>query len=491
MTLFPPHYIDFYKSGHIYQMPDKVERQFNNYTSRSSRLPGVNHMVFFGLQYFITEYLIRQWNLNFFQLDKTVVVKKYKDRMNKALGEGSVGIEHIEDLHDYGRLPITILALPEGSIVPTKVPCLVYFNSDPRFAWLVGYLETILSTTLWGACNSATIAYEYRKLMIRWAKETGGDLSFVPFQGHDFSMRGMFGLEAACISGAAHLLSFMGTDTVPALDFIEEYYEPGELFLGGSVPATEHSVMCMGSKEGEYETIKRLITETYPSGVISVVSDTWDLWHVIQSTLPKLKDEILNRHGTLVIRPDSGDPVDILCGTWTPVDHPGAKTEAHHKGVIELLWDIFGGTINDKGYKQLDSHIGAIYGDSITPDRADRIFRRLEEKGFASTNVVLGIGSYTYQYNTRDTLGQAIKATHGVIDSVPRDLFKDPLTDKGDKKSAKGLLAVFEENGSYVLKEQATWDEVTNCALNPVFIDGHFVAPESFGKIRNRLLGML
>lgn len=501
MNFFPPHLIDFYKSGHIYQMPDKTTLQFNNFTCRGSRLPDVKHSVFFGLQGFMLEYLVHQWNTNFFNVSKDKCLAKYQRRMDKALGVGSVKTDHIADLHDYQRLPLTILALPEGSLVPLRVPSMVYYNSQPDFSWLVGYIETILSTCVWGMINSATIAFQYRKKLQKWAKETGGDINSVPWQGHDFSARGMFGPEAAAMSGAAHLLSFTGTDTVWALDYIEQYYYPSEnLFLGGSVPATEHSVMCMGGKGDEIETIKRLITKIYPNGIISVVSDTWDLWEVITSFLPKLKKYIMVREGKLVLRPDSGNPVEILCGVEHYIDETDnycrsdsprvPVSEPERKGVIELLYDIFGGTTDDKGYKQLDSHIGAIYGDSITLDRAEQICTRLAAKGFSSTNVVLGIGSYTYQYNTRDTLGQAIKATFGIVNGEERELFKDPKTDKGEKKSARGLLAAYGTSGNYKLKEQATWAEVHGCAFEPVFQDGIVKRIQSFDDIRGRLLGM-
>ena len=184
---------------------------------------------------------------------------------------------------------------------------------------------------------------------------------------------------------------------------------------------------------------------------MSIVSDTWDLWEVLTEYLPQLKDEIMARDGKVVIRPDSGDPVDIICGTRLGNDTTGSQSTSTESGVIELLWDTFGGTINEKGYKELDSHIGCIYGDAITHERAREIFERLEAKGFASTNIVFGVGSFTYQFNTRDTFGFAMKATYGEVNGVGREIFKDPITDNGEKKSAKGLLMVQknENNGDY------------------------------------------
>jgi nicotinamide phosphoribosyltransferase len=360
---------------------------------------------------------------------------------------------------------------------------------------------------LWQPITSATIAYEYKKILEKYALETTGTTEGVQWQGHDFSMRGMSSVESAILSGMGHLLSFTGTDTIPAIYQLESSYNASGL-IGASVPATEHSVMCMGTKESEIDTFKRLLT-LYPTGILSVVSDTWDLWKVCTEYLPTLKEQILSREGKLVIRPDSGDPVDIICGTYQPHHRDFSERETpEHRGVIELLWDIFGGTINEQGYKVLDSHIGAIYGDSITLDRAEQICSRLKAKGFASTNVVLGIGSYTYQYNTRDTFGFAVKATYGEVrdycigcDDVEdckgdccnaiskgREIFKDPITDDGTKKSKKGLLQVtYDSDMNMICLDQQTWQEESRGILTTVFKDGKLVKETTLDKIREVL----
>ena len=205
-----------------------------------------------------------------------------------------------------------------------------------------------------------------------------------------------------------------------------------------------------------------------------------------------MKEEILARDGKLVIRPDSGDPVDILCGNSKEVDaynDVDGRERCESKGVIELLWDVFGGTINEQGYKVLDSHIGAIYGDSITIERANEICKRLEAKGFASTNVVLGIGSFTYQYNTRDTFGFAMKATYVEINGEGREIFKDPITDDGTKKSATGLLKVFKTTleGDIVLHDQVSWEEEKEGILQTIYKDGKFYNETTLTEIKNRL----
>lgn len=476
-------YTDGYKVDHRRQYPDKTTLVYSNWTPRMTRIKGVDQVVLFGLQYFIKKYMIADFNTNFFKQPKTEVCKKYQRRINNYLGENSVGIKHIQDLHDLGYLPMVIKALPEGVSVPIKVPMLTMYNTKAEFFWLTNYFETILSTTLWLPCNSATIAKQYRKILDKYANDTSSVLEFVDWQGHDFSMRGMGGLEAATVSSAGHLLSFTGTDTIPTIDFLEDYYNANSdtELVGGSVAATEHSVMCMGTNTGEQETFKRLITEVYPNGIVSIVSDTWDLWKVLTEYLPNLKEDVLARNGKVVIRPDSGDPADIICG------NPNGTTEAAKKGVVQLLWDIFGGTTNDKGYKELDSHIGAIYGDSITIDRATEICERLKQNGFASTNVVLGIGSFTYQYNTRDTFGFAMKATYGEVDGASREIYKNPITDDGTKKSAKGLIKIVKENGNYALVDQVSWEEEQKGELKEVFRDGELVVDHSLAEIRKRI----
>jgi len=470
----PINFTDFYKTDHRRQYPPNTELVYSNFTPRGSRIDGVGEVVVFGIQYFIKEYLIKRFNEGFFRMPKEKAVAAYRRRLDNALGKGAVSMEHIEALWDIGYIPVEIKAMEEGSLCPMRVPLLTIQNTHPMFFWVTNFLETLLANVLWGPITSATIAQTYRKILGSYAVETSDIPEFVYWQGHDFSMRGMMGIEAACMSGAAHLLSFTGTDTIPAIDFLEEYYNANsdEELIGGSVPATEHSVMSVAGIEDEIGTFKRLITETYPTGIVSIVSDTWDFWKVMREYLPKLKTEILQRDGRVVIRPDSGDPVKIICGTETD---PGA---------IECLWNIFGGTVNSKGYKQLDPHVGLIYGDSITIDRCRAICEGLKRKGFASTNMVLGIGSYTYQYNTRDTFGFAMKATYAVVGGESINIWKDPKTDDGLKKSAKGLLCV---DNARRLIEEVSVEEANTGLLKTVFKDGHLLRETNLSSIRDRL----
>lgn len=487
--------IDFYKADHRRQYPSGTTLVYSNLTARSAKYCGIPEplfngaITFFGLQYFIKHFLIDTWNREFFHLDKEEVVRVYKRRMDNALGKDAIPTDHIEALHDLGHLPICIRALPEGTQVPIKVPCMVIYNTHPDFFWLTNYLETVLSAYMWKPITSATIAKHYRILLTNHAKQTGQDDSFVNFQAHDFSFRGMSGPEDAALSGAAHLTSFVGTDSVPAIDLLEEYYlaDVEKEMVGVSVPATEHSVMCMGTKDDEINTFRRLITELYPTGIVSIVSDTWDFWKVIDQYAKDLFFDIIKRDGKVVFRPDSGNPVDVICGLeLNSIDWHNAN-EAARKGAVECLWDTFGGTVNEAGYKVLDPHVGVIYGDSITLERAHMILKTLKKKGFAASNIVFGVGSFTYQHVTRDSFGFAVKSTAGCVDGKYREIFKDPITDSGVKKSAKGFIMVKTVDGKLQVFDQQDVLETPGDEMREVFRDGHLLIEQSLQGIRQRI----
>jgi nicotinamide phosphoribosyltransferase len=481
---------DGYKTGHHQQYPKGTTLVYSNFTPRSNKYApkGCDEVVSFGQQ-MIMKQIHEAFQNEFFSKPKEEVCGEMKRELSLYLGT-DYDVSHFEALHDLGYLPIIVKGIEEGSLVPMRVPVLTIYNTLPEFYWVTNYLETIISNLLWKPMTSATIAHTYRKVLTNWQEKTDAEKGwFVDWQGHDFSMRGMDSVEATIASGLGHLTSFSGTDSLPAIYGARKFYGE-EGFVGGSVNATEHSVMCAGSKDDEVGTFRRLL-ETYPKGILSVVSDTWDLWKVCTEHIVTLKEEILARDGKLVIRPDSGDPVDILCGLANT--GRAAKGDSHdnvnatYKGVIELLWDVFGGTINEQGYKVLDSHIGAIYGDSITIDRADEICRRLEAKGFASTNVVLGIGSFTYQYNTRDTFGFAMKATYVEVDGIGREIFKDPITDDGIKKSAKGLLRVAGDETHMLLEDQCNWEQETTGKLQTIYKNGEFYNETTLTKIKEKI----
>ncbi len=473
---------DGYKTGHHQQYPKGTEQVYSNWTPRSNTYApeGCDKVLSFGQQYVIT-WLHDYFETNFFSKPKEDVCNEIEEELSMYLGTPYDGT-HYRQLHDLGYLPIRVKSLPEGMEVPIRVPMLTVVNTHKDFYWVTNFLETIFSTMLWQPMTSASIALLYKRIFKKWVLKTDPEnLPFIDFQGHDFSMRGMGGLQSALSSGLGHAAVFLGSDTLPVISGMRKYYN-AEGFVVGSVNATEHSVMCAGTKDDEIGTFRNLM-ETYPNGILSVVSDTWDLWKVLTSYLPILKDEILGRDGKLVIRPDSGDPVAIICGTNLKI---GGSTP-QEKGVVELLWETFGGTVNEQGFKVLDSHIGAIYGDSITTERAENICQRLHDKGFASTNVVLGIGSFTYQFKTRDTFGFAMKATSVVVNGERREIFKDPITDDGVKKSAKGLVKIIKEDNEYVLVDQVTEEEEKEGELKVIYEDGRFRENVNLQTIRERI----
>ncbi len=463
---------DAYKLGHAEQYPPGTTKVYSNLTPRSTKLFNVpaeyndGKIVWFGLQGFLNE-LEETWNETFFKKDIDAIVLQFARFIEPFGGDGAKWGVRLRELHKAGFLPLEIKALREGSLVPAGIPVLTITNTLPEFYWLPNFLETYLSAELWKASTSATTARVYRRILDKYAIKTGASLAFVDWQAHDFSVRGMSGIADAAKSGAGHLLYFTGTDNLPAVQYVMDNYYGQNTFVGGSVPASEHAIMSAGGKESELETFRRLLA-TYPTGVISIVSDTWDFWRVITEYTVQLKDTIMNRQKNVqglaktVFRPDSEDPVKVICGN---PDAPEGSPE--RKGAVQCLWEVFGGTVNTKGYKTLDEHVGLIYGDSITPARAEQILATLAENGFASDNIVFGVGSFTYQYCTRDTLGFAMKATYVEIDGQGMAIAKAPRGDSG-KASASGLLRVKkDESGTYFLEQNC--ESASGGLLVPVY----------------------
>ena len=541
MELFGPHGTDAYKLGHGLQDPQGITLKYSNLTPRSDRLfkaiQGFDHkVVVFGVQGGWQE-IVEIWDRSFFSQPKEKAIERYKRRVDGMIGLDVIPVDKMERLHDLGYLPLSLRSIDEGARIGMKVPVLTLESTNDDFSWLTNYLETIVSNTLWKSITNATIAFEYKRLLTKFAKLTGSDLDLVQFQAHDFSARGMSGPEDAARSGAAHLAAGnSGTDTVSAIDYLEDYYgaDSTKELVGVSVPATEHAVSSsnillrqrdaladpelLETEESARQLAEAMflydyITKLHPTGIASYVADTYDYWHVLTEILPHtmMKTAIMKRDGKLVIRPDSGDPVKIICGltegeyrrTRDGVAYPleawdGAAFKGGYdpipehivKGSIEVLYDIFGGTVTETGHKLLDSHIGLIYGDSITLERAEKILQRLADKGYASGNVVFGVGSYTYQCNTRDTFGTAMKATYVEINGEGIEIYKDPATGDKLKKSAKGLLRVSIENGEYVLHDQQTKDQAygPDNELKERWRDGKWISRTSLQEVRGRLL---
>lgn len=548
---------DSYKLGHISMYPEGTQAIYSNFTARSSKhfnhnVPKkyeTNKIVFFGLQAVLQE-MNDLWYENFFGRNFDEVKNEFLNTIKPFIGDNEFPIAAIKRLHSLGYLPIEIYALPEGSRVNIGVPVLTIHNTEPEYFWLTNYLETYLSNELWKPTTVATIADRYKALLMDYAEQTGASKEFVKFQGHDFSMRGMSGSLDSVKSGVGHLLSFVGSDNLLTPSYVDYYYyglDNG--LIACSVPASEHSIMCAGSQENEKETIRRIIQDKYPTGVVSVVSDSWDFFNVITNIASELKEVILNRGvdsnglSKVIVRPDSGDPVRIICGyrpkhiesldelygmnienelvdsdyeyffernEFDSIEYEGkyykAKIEGDYDdgyyyfslgkelskqevmGAVECLWETFRGTTNDLGFRTLNQKVGLIYGDSITLDRANDILEGLKQKRFASDNIVFGIGSYTYQCITRDTLGFAMKATYGIINGKPVEIFKNPKTDDGTKKSAKGLLKVTKKGTNYILHDQVSEKEMKeddNCLIQ--VYDKGILFKRTFSQIRDRL----
>ena len=503
-------YTDGYKIGHKRMLAKDTTRLYGTWIPRSVKYAprGVSKIVSFGQQ-LVVKWLHDEFQENFFNQPIEVAERFGKD-MSMYLGM-DYDATHFVELHKLGHLPIRVKSLPEGIETNPNVPHMTFINTVDGFAWLTLYLETIISSLSWKPSTSATIALQYRRNVVEWVMRTDPANAFlIPFLCHDFSARGLSPWDMLS-SGLGHASSFLGSDTIICIPGARYFYnEPEDQVCVYSVNASEHSVSTTKIfTVGEQQMIADWLVD-FPKGILSIVSDTFDLWKLITEYLPANKEAIMTRDGKLVIRPDSGNPVDIICGDYgfsysidDELQYTENKTvtDPAAKGVIELLWDIFGGTINDKGYKVLDPHIGAIYGDSITLERQLEIYRRLEAKGFAATNIVLGVGSFTYQMNTRDTLGFAAKGAwfeveedemwipDGVTPMTRKvkkgyDIYKDPVTDDGTKKSLKGLICVTED---HEVLTQCTPEQESQGILQTIYENGQFHNQITLTEIRKRL----
>jgi nicotinamide phosphoribosyltransferase len=389
--------------------------------------------------------------------------------------------DKINALVKLGHLPLEIKAVPEGTIIDNKNVLATVTNTDPRFFWCVGFVESLL-LKVWAPTTVATKSLQFKRLVSKFTAETSDSDFLLPFLVHDFGYRGVSSEETAEICGAAHLVNFAGTDTVPAVKFMKEMYA-GEGLIGASVPATEHSIHCSfgPTLENEIEYVKRQM-ELNPTGLMSVVSDAYDYWRMLTVTLPAVKDQILARDGKYVVRPDSGDPMKILCGDESaPVGSP------ENLGTFRLLDQLFGSTINSKGFKELNSKIGVIYGDGMYFERFEAILEKMKEMGFANTNLVVGIGGLLLQQNNRDDLGFAFKATYAEINGEACELYKDPITDPG-KKSHKGLMVLekSETTGKFFTVDGVCPASEKSGHLETVFKNGKVVKEYTLAEIRER-----
>ena len=474
--------IDFYKAVHAEMLPKNITKSVSYFTPRMSRVKMWDKVVMFGLQGYIKKYLIDYFNNEFFSRDFDEVISEYRRIMDATLGAKAYKIEKVEKLHKLGYLPIEIISLPEGSLVPMHVPMFGITNTHPDFAWLPQSLESFISAESWHPMIAATVGYTYRQIVNRYYDLTCDDGIDRAKALGAFDFRGEECTESAIKAGAGWCLSFLNTATVPTIPYLEKYYNcdcTKEPVAFGS-PSTEHSVMCSNfAIDGDEITLlRRLLMDIYPETSFSAVLDSYDYWNVIENVLPELREEIMNHKGCMLMRGDSGDCVEVVTKT------------------VFKLWEEFGGTVNSKGYKVLDPHVKAIYGDSITVQRCEEIYRILKENGFACSNVALGVGSFSMQCIeeegilkpfTRDTFSSCIKATYCEIDSVPYPIFKNPK-EGGFKKSQKGCCIVRQsEDGTFTFTDEHTWAEAAadkDNKLVTIFKDGKMTSEQSLQEIR-------
>lgn len=553
------HKADGYKLDHVSQYVPGTKMVVNNMTPRSDKLAQViaqhanGKMVFFGLQYVLLR-MVEEWNDHFFNRPKDEVIARYTRRVKAYVGpdNGDKGIEALGKLHDLGYLPLRVRALPEGSRVPMRVPMLSINNTHDDFAWLVNYTETYISTNLWSMCNAASLMEQYYLTSKHWASVSGAPDSWVAIANHCFAARGHRGDQDAMTSGMAHLLFSIGTDTLWAIDGLEEYYgadvEKG--IVGVSVNAFEHATASQRIAHfgSELESVRDIVTNLYPSGIVSYVGDTKDLFYLVNHIMRELKPEILARTEDslgmckFVVRPDSSrkSPKEIILGykvlpsnysswsnaevldsgesrlyakspkflednkdcdailvdgTYYDMENRGfyvsfcedsAIPELEVRGVLDILWEIYGGTINDKGLRVLNPKVGLIYGESITLQLQWEIYEEMVGRGWCVSNVLFGVGSWAFlKDSSRDSYGQAIKATASIVNGTLVEMQKTPKTDDGTKHSAKGLIRVDMVDGEYVLRDQQTLEEYGGGELREVLNDGIFPNLQRLSDIRS------
>lgn len=400
---------DSYKAGHAECYNPKVQKISSYFESRGGKM---DKIVFFGLQYFIKKYLTGQ----VITTEKINEAEKFwadhfgrKDVFRRELWD------YIVENHD-GNFPIQIRAVPEGTKVPTLNALMRIDVIDDNCKWIVNFIETLL-VEVWYPTTIASQSYQIRQDILEYLNRTG-DSNGISFKCHDFGYRGVTCPEQAALGAAAHLVSFMGTDTIAGILMLQEFYGAG--MCGFSIPATEHSIMCSFGREGEIEACENFLNK-FPEGLIACVSDTYNIYNCCENIWGGvLKDKVMARNGTLVIRPDSGDYLEVV------------------PKVLDILWKKFGGTVNAKGFKVLDSHVRVIQGDGMNPFTIGALYARLEALKWSADNLAIGSGGGLLMQVNRDTCKFAFKASAVMIENKWVGIWKDPITDSG-KVSKKGV----------------------------------------------------
>lgn len=517
---------DAYKFSHMLLYPEGTQIVYETLTPRAnSFFPWSEKMIAFGYHLFLSR-LEEDFNEHFFSLAWADVDDEVRPAITESLGSENVGaiMTKFKELHDLGFLPIKVATLPEGTLVPMQVPVMTIENTRPEFFWLPGYLETLLLSETFVTSTVASVAHVFRQIGQKYADISADDDSYLDFQFHDFSQRGQHGNDAAVLSGVAHLTSFKGTDVIQApVEVHKHYAEDNTVFIGGSVLATEHSVMEAYGTD-QLEAYRDLIKAT-PNGILSIVSDTYDYWEVVNQVLPELKQDILARNGKVVIRPDSDtelvaytlDALVLTTNGWevfderegelivlptgniitkdglapfTPATDDIDATSELILATMYVMSDTFGTKVNTQGFKVLDSHIGILHGEGVTLDTVEGYFKAIVNAGFSAENIVFGVGAYVYSVLvSRDSFGQALKATSVTINGEEKSVFKNPKTaSEGFKKSRKGRVQVTAENGEYTVHDGYTKDTLPEENLLQVIYNEGFVnSTPSFSELRDTI----
>jgi nicotinamide phosphoribosyltransferase len=446
---------DSYKASHYLQYPPQTSHLSSYIESRGGEY---QQLVFFGLQAFLKEYLCHP------------LIKKDLDEAEAILLAHGLpfnreGWRYIVEQHN-GYLPLLIEAIPEGTVVPTKNVLIQVVNTDPQCFWLTSYIETALLRAIWYPTTVATVSWHIKGIIARALAKTADNLDSLPFKLHDFGARGASSYETSALGGAAHLVNFLGTDTLAAIMLARNYYH--ESMAGFSIPAAEHSTITSWGKEGEAEAYENMLQFAGKNKLVAVVSDSYNLWHAIEHIWgEQLKEKVINNGGTVVIRPDSGNPVEVVCQT------------------IKLLMDKFGYTTNSKGYRLLPNYLRVIQGDGISISSISSILEAMIIKGLSVENIAFGMGGELLQKVHRDTLKFAMKASAIQIDRTWHDVFKNPITDTG-KISKKGRLALIKDaNNNYQTIRKEDLGTQPNLLRN-VFENGKLLVDDSLAVIRQR-----
>lgn len=446
---------DSYKASHFLQYPAHTEFMSSYVESRGGLY---EHTLFFGLQYFLKAYL-----------EKPITKANIDEAEAILTAHGLVfhraGWEYILKKHN-GLMPIQIEAVEEGTLVPKREVMVQVQNTDKQCFWLVNYLETAILRAIWYPSTVATVSYHIKQIIKRYLEETADNLDGLLFKLHDFGARGASSFESASLGGLAHLVNFMGTDTSSSLLLAQKYYN--EPMAGFSIPAAEHSTITSWGKENELKAYENMLDQFSGKGkLVAIVSDSYNLWHALETLWGEtLKERVINNGGTIVIRPDSGNPVEVVCQS------------------LEILMEKFGFTLNSKGYKVLPSYLRLIQGDGISAKSIQEILEAMKSKKLSADNVAFGMGAELLQKVNRDTLKFAMKASAVKINGKWQDVYKDPITDQG-KRSKKGRFALVKTNDRLKTIEINELSEERNY-LEKIFQNGKLLKEMSISNIRQK-----